>query len=79
MTPCSTPYTLHSIALQYNTSSQNSNPQRYFKGTVSQDFLIQVFSMNHSPRVPEINIKVISNFFENPLRYLQVKGHHLYQ
>jgi hypothetical protein len=34
-----------------------------FKGTVSRDFLLQVFFMNHLPPSPENNIRVISNFF----------------
>ncbi len=32
---------------------------RYFKGTVSQDFLLQVFFTNHLPQAPENNIRVI--------------------
>jgi hypothetical protein len=32
------------------------------KGTVSRDFLLQVFSMNHLPQVPENKIRVISKF-----------------
>jgi hypothetical protein len=46
------------------------------KGTVSRDFLLQVFFMNHLPHAPDNNIRIISNFFENSRRYSQVKGHH---
>jgi hypothetical protein len=35
------------------------------KGTVSQDFLLQIFFMNHFPPSPEKNIRVISNLLEN--------------
>jgi hypothetical protein len=39
----------------------------YVKGTVSQDFLLQVFFINHlpPPPAPENKIRVISNFFKN--------------
>jgi hypothetical protein len=50
-----------------------------FKGTVSRDFLLQVFSWIIFPLVPENNIRVISNFVENLQRYSQVKVHHWYQ
>ncbi len=33
------------------------------KGTVSRDFLLQVFFINHLPQAPENNIRIISNFF----------------
>ncbi len=46
------------------------------KGTVSRDFLLQVFFMNHLPQAPDNIIRIISNFFENLRRYLQVKVHH---
>ncbi len=46
------------------------------KGTVSRDFLLQVFFMNHLPQAPENNIRIISIFFENSRRYSQVKVHH---
>ncbi len=46
------------------------------KGTVSRDFLLQVFSWITFPQAPENNIRVISNFSENLLRYSQVKVHH---
>jgi hypothetical protein len=45
------------------------------KGTVSQNFLFQVFSWITFPHAPENNIRVISNFFENSRRS-QVKLHH---
>jgi hypothetical protein len=32
------------------------------KGTVSRDFLLQVFFKNHLPQARENNIRVISNF-----------------
>ncbi len=47
----------------------------WVKGTVSQDFLLQVFVMNLF-QDPENRIRVISNFFENLRRYSQVKVHH---
>ncbi len=50
-----------------------------FKGTVSRDFLLQVFSWITFPQAPENNIRVISNFFENSRRYSQVKVHHRWQ
>ncbi len=46
------------------------------KGTVSRDFLLQVFSWITFPQAPDYNIRIISNFFENSRRYLQVKVHH---
>ncbi len=50
------------------------------KGTVSRDFLLQVFfSWITFPQAPKNNIRVNSNFFENSRRYLQVKVHHRYQ
>ncbi len=51
-----------------------------FKGTVSQDFLLQVFFLEStSPQASKNNIRVILNFFENSRRYSQVKVHHRYQ
>ncbi len=47
-----------------------------FKGTVSRDFLLQVFSWITFPQAPDKNIRIISNFFENSRRYSQVKVHH---
>jgi hypothetical protein len=35
-----------------------------FKGTVSQDFMLQVFLMNPLFQAPENKIRVISNFFK---------------
>ncbi len=51
-----------------------------FKGTMSWDFLLQVFFMNHlpPPQAPENNARVISYFFENTRRYSQVNVHHRY-
>jgi hypothetical protein len=46
------------------------------QGTVSRDFLLLVFFINQFPPSPEYPI---SNFFENSLRYSQVKVHHRYQ
>ncbi len=40
-----------------------------FKGTVSRDFLLQVFSWITFPQAPDNNIRIISNFFENSRRY----------
>ncbi len=50
-----------------------------FKGTVSRDFLLQVFSWIIFGQVPENHIRVISNFFKNSRRYSQVNVHHRYQ
>ncbi len=36
---------------------------RWLKGTVSRDFFLQVFCVNHLPPSPENSIRVISNFF----------------
>ncbi len=42
------------------------------KGTVSRDFLLQVFfSWITFPQAPDNNIRIISNFFENSRRYLR--------
>ncbi len=49
------------------------------RGTVSRDFLLQVFFMNQFPPAPKYPIRTISNFVENSLRYSQVKVHHWYQ
>ncbi len=51
----------------------------FFKGTVSQDFLHQVFFRFIFSKAPDNNIRVISNLFENLWRYLQVKVHHWFQ
>jgi hypothetical protein len=37
-------------------------------------FLLQIFFMNHLPQVPENNIRVISNFFENSRKYFASQG-----
>ncbi len=46
------------------------------KGTVSQDFLLQIFLWIIFLLTPENNIRIISHYFENSQRYLQVKVHH---
>jgi hypothetical protein len=38
-----------------------------------------VFFVNHLPQASDNSIRVITNFFENSRRYLQVKVHHQYQ
>jgi hypothetical protein len=43
------------------------------KGTESRDFLLLVLFMNQFPPAPEYSIKTVSNFFENSLRYSQLK------
>jgi hypothetical protein len=43
---------------------QRTENFRYLKGTVSRDFLLQIFFMNHLSRSPENNTKVITNFFQ---------------
>ncbi len=48
--------------------SESRSGLSWLKGTVSRDFLLQVFFMNH-----DNNIRIISNFFENSRRYSQVK------
>ncbi len=48
-------------------------------GTVSQDFLLQVFFKNYLPPSPQNNVRFILNFSENSRRYSQVKVHHRYQ
>jgi hypothetical protein len=39
------------------------------KGKVSQDFLLQVFFMNHLSQAPKNNIRVMLNLLENSRRY----------
>ncbi len=54
---------------------------RGFKGTVSRDFLLQVFFMNHessSPKPPKITLGSF-RIFSNSRRYSQVKVHHWYR
>ncbi len=53
--------------------------RHFVKGTVSRDFFIQVFSWIIFPQAPENNTRVISNFFKNLRRYLQVKVRHRWQ
>ncbi len=45
-----------------------------FKVTMSQDFLLQVFSWIISPQAAENNTRVISNYFENLWRYCICKS-----
>jgi hypothetical protein len=52
---------------------------KFLKETVSQDFLLQVFFINHLPPKPLKITLGLFKFFENSLRYLQVKVHHRYQ
>ncbi len=48
----------------------------FFKGTVSRDFLLLVFLwISYSP-APEYPIRTVSNFFQNSLRYSQLKVDH---
>jgi hypothetical protein len=67
------------ISLFYFLAIRICIVQCTFKGIVSRDFLLQVSFMNHLPRAPENNNRVISKFFENSRRYSQVKVHHRYQ
>ncbi len=46
------------------------------KWTVSQDFLLLVFSWISFHPAPEYPIRTVSNFFENSRRYSQVKVHY---
>jgi hypothetical protein len=47
-----------------------------FKGTMSQNFLLQVFFIIIFPKPLKNNIRVISIFFKNSQRYSQVNVHH---
>ncbi len=47
-----------------------------FKGTVSRDFRLIVFSWISFTQASEYTITSISNFFENSRRYSQLKVHH---
>ncbi len=47
-----------------------------FKGTVSRDFRLLVFSWISFPQTPEYTIRAVSNFFQNSRRYSQLKVHH---
>ncbi len=49
-----------------------------FKGTLSRDFSLQVFSWIIFPQAHENNFRVISIFFKYLLRYSQVKVHQRY-
>ncbi len=51
----------------------------YVKGTVSRDFLLLVFSWISFPQALEYTIRVVSTFFENSLRYSQLKVDPRYQ
>jgi hypothetical protein len=42
---------------------------------VSRDFFASGFFMYRFPTAPEYSISIVSNFFENSQRYLQVKVH----
>ncbi len=55
--------------------------QHRFKGTVPQDFLLQVFHESSFPKPLKITLWSfrISIFIENSRRYLQFKVHHRYQ
>ncbi len=72
-------YTFVLVSCLILASLKNWYITAWFKGTVSRDFLLQIFFMNHLPPSPENNTRVISNFFENMWRYSQVKVHHQYQ
>jgi hypothetical protein len=50
-----------------------------FIGTVSRDFLLLVFFVNHILQASDNSIRDVSKFFNNSLRYLQVKVYHRYQ
>ncbi len=62
------------LNIKHTPSDSDSSISLPF-GTVSRDFLLQVFFMNHLPQAPDNNIGIISNFFENSRRYSQVKVH----
>ncbi len=49
------------------------------KGQCHNIFCFRFFHESSSPKPIENSIRVISNFFKNSLRYLQVKVHHWYQ
>ncbi len=51
----------------------------FFKGTVSRDFLLLVFSWISFLQAPEYTSRAVSNFFENSRRYSQLKVDHRYQ
>ncbi len=64
--------------LNYSTS-YSLHFLRKFKGTVSRDFLLLVFSWISFPQAPEYTIRAVSKFFENSRRYSQLKVDHRYQ
>ncbi len=43
-----------------------------------QDFWLQVFWWINFPEAPEYTLRAVSNFFDNTLRYLQLKVQHRY-
>ncbi len=49
------------------------------KGQCHKIFCFWFFSWISFPQAPEYPIRIISNFFENSLRYSQVKVHHWFQ
>ena len=49
------------------------------KGQCHEIFCFRFFSWISFPPAPEYPIRTVSNFFENPRRYTQVKVHHRYQ
>jgi hypothetical protein len=61
---------------KHAASRGHSFTRRYVKGTVSQDFLLQVFPWIILPQASKNNIRVISNMLKNLRRYLQVKVHY---
>ncbi len=59
-------------------NSSASLEKQVNKGTVSRDFLLQVFSWIIFPQAPDNKIRVISNFSENSRRYSFVKVHQIW-
>ncbi len=51
----------------------------YSKGQCHEIFCFWFFPWISFPPAPEYSIKTVSNFFENSLRYMQVKVHRQYQ
>ncbi len=51
----------------------------FLKGQCHEIFCCWFFSWISFPPAPEYPIRIVSNFFENSRRYLQVKVHHRYQ
>ncbi len=52
---------------------------KQLKGQCHEIFCFLFFFKNQFPPAPEYTVKTVSNFFENSLRYSQVKVHHQYQ